>query len=79
MQNLTIKDSWGSWTVNGEPISNYLGEKIQQGSTTGVLRFSHSFRDRGHGASTTMDRFVLVTEDFRLVPLKSGKAILVEE
>lgn len=77
MKKINIKDNWGSWTVNEEPISKYLGETIQQGSTTGVLRFSHSSRYRGHGASIDIQHFVLVTEDYRLVRLKSGVATLV--
>jgi len=79
MKILNIKDSWGSWTINNEPIIKYLGAKIQQGSTTGILRFSHSTEDRGHGGSTTMNSYVLVTEEFRLVRLRQGEATLVEE
>jgi hypothetical protein len=73
---LEVKDSWGHWSINGRSISEYLGKKIKQGSEVGVLRHSHTKVVHAQGGPDKFNNYVLVTEDFRLVPFKTGKAYL---
>lgn len=77
MKKVKLIDNYGTWTIGKKkPLRD--GVKIEQGGYRGILRFSHKSTDRGHGYSIDINHWVIVTEDYRLVPLQSGEALIGE-
>ncbi len=76
-KKVNLVNNWGHWTIDEKkPLRD--GVHIEQGDESGILRFSHSSTSRGHGCSVDMQSWVIVTEDYRLVPLESGEAYIGE-
>lgn len=74
MKKVMLIDNYGTWTI-GQNIPLRDGVKIEQNGEGGILRFSHKVT---HNLHNEWDYWVIVTKDYRVVPLQEGEALIGE-
>lgn len=83
MKKVKLINNYGTWTIGKKkkPLSSVAwkngksGVKIEQDGESGILRLSHQVTENLH---SEWDYWVIVTEDYRLVPLQEGEALIGE-